>query len=130
MVQECTVSVERVITITNTNTYPTLAPCFCLFSPHVSTSVLPNCCLLFTFITMSHEPPARLCSRAADWKLDAPDWTGRMRLTARGKVAYVKLEDKISGKREGDRTWLLYTGTSLCGLLFHQSPLWHLSIPR
>ncbi|XP_013868096.1 adaptin ear-binding coat-associated protein 1 [Austrofundulus limnaeus] len=36
--------------------------------------------------------------RAADWKLDAPDWTGRMRVTARGKVAYVKLEDKISGE--------------------------------
>ena len=43
-------------------------------------------------------------SRAADWKLDSPDWTGRMRITARGKVAYVKLEDKISGEepaREG-----------------------------
>lgn len=40
-----------------------------------------------------------LCPRAADWKLDAPDWTGRMRLTARGKVAYVKLEDKVSGER-------------------------------
>ncbi|XP_062321879.1 adaptin ear-binding coat-associated protein 1-like [Osmerus eperlanus] len=36
--------------------------------------------------------------RAADWKLDTPDWTGRMRITARGKVAYVKLEDKISGE--------------------------------
>lgn len=36
--------------------------------------------------------------RAADWKLDAPDWTGRMRVTARGKVAFVKLEDKISGE--------------------------------
>ncbi|KAG7469327.1 hypothetical protein MATL_G00127660 [Megalops atlanticus] len=36
--------------------------------------------------------------RAADWKLDAPDWTGRMRVTARGKVAYIKLEDKISGE--------------------------------
>ncbi|KAK2844709.1 hypothetical protein Q5P01_011368 [Channa striata] len=36
--------------------------------------------------------------RAADWKLDAPDWSGRMRVTARGKVAYVKLEDKISGE--------------------------------
>uniref|UniRef100_A0A3Q4M0X2 Adaptin ear-binding coat-associated protein 1 n=2 Tax=Pseudocrenilabrinae TaxID=318546 RepID=A0A3Q4M0X2_NEOBR len=36
--------------------------------------------------------------RAADWKLDAPDWTGRMRVTARGKVAYVKLEDKVSGE--------------------------------
>ncbi|NP_001134979.1 Adaptin ear-binding coat-associated protein 1 [Salmo salar] len=36
--------------------------------------------------------------RAADWKLDAPDWTGRMRVTARGKVAFIKLEDKISGE--------------------------------
>ncbi|XP_035251357.1 adaptin ear-binding coat-associated protein 1-like [Anguilla anguilla] len=36
--------------------------------------------------------------RAADWKLDTPDWTGRMRVTARGKVAYIKLEDKISGE--------------------------------
>uniref|UniRef100_A0A3Q2YDE5 Adaptin ear-binding coat-associated protein 1 n=1 Tax=Hippocampus comes TaxID=109280 RepID=A0A3Q2YDE5_HIPCM len=36
--------------------------------------------------------------RAADWKLDAPDWSGRMRVVARGKVAYVKLEDKISGE--------------------------------
>lgn len=52
-----------------------------------------------------------LCPRAADWKLDAPDWTGRMRVTARGKVAYVKLEDKISGEREADRTVPLFTGT-------------------
>ncbi|KAL6461227.1 hypothetical protein MHYP_G00311930 [Metynnis hypsauchen] len=36
--------------------------------------------------------------RAADWKLDAPDWTGRMRITAKGKVAYIKLEDKVSGE--------------------------------
>ncbi|KAI4810549.1 adaptin ear-binding coat-associated protein 1-like [Pseudochaenichthys georgianus] len=36
--------------------------------------------------------------RAADWKLDAPDWTGRMRVTARGKLVFVKLEDKISGE--------------------------------
>ncbi|KAL0985144.1 hypothetical protein UPYG_G00153410 [Umbra pygmaea] len=36
--------------------------------------------------------------RAADWKLDSPDWTGRMRVTARGKVAFIKLEDKISGE--------------------------------
>ncbi|XP_066539864.1 adaptin ear-binding coat-associated protein 1-like [Hoplias malabaricus] len=36
--------------------------------------------------------------RAADWKLDTPDWTGRLRVTARGKVAFIKLEDKISGQ--------------------------------
>uniref|UniRef100_A0A3Q3X5D7 Adaptin ear-binding coat-associated protein 1 n=1 Tax=Mola mola TaxID=94237 RepID=A0A3Q3X5D7_MOLML len=36
--------------------------------------------------------------RAADWKLDTPDWSGRMRITAKGKVAYIKLEDKVSGE--------------------------------
>ncbi|CAF92398.1 unnamed protein product [Tetraodon nigroviridis] len=36
--------------------------------------------------------------RAADWKLDTPDWSGRMRITARGKVAFIKLEDKVSGE--------------------------------
>lgn len=50
------------------------------------------------------------CLRAADWKLDAPDWTGRMRVTARGKVAYVKLEDKVSGETRADRAAPLFTG--------------------
>ncbi|KAM8840759.1 adaptin ear-binding coat-associated protein 1-like isoform 2-T2 [Spinachia spinachia] len=36
--------------------------------------------------------------RAADWKLDTPDWSGRMRITAKGPVAFVKLEDKVSGE--------------------------------
>uniref|UniRef100_A0A452EA77 Adaptin ear-binding coat-associated protein 1 n=1 Tax=Capra hircus TaxID=9925 RepID=A0A452EA77_CAPHI len=35
--------------------------------------------------------------RASDWKLDQPDWTGRLRITSKGKVAYIKLEDKVSG---------------------------------
>ena len=36
--------------------------------------------------------------RAADWKLDAPDWTGRLRIIAKGKDMSIKLEDKMSGK--------------------------------
>jgi len=36
--------------------------------------------------------------RASDWKLDHPDWTGRLRVTSKGKTAYIKLEDKVSGK--------------------------------
>lgn len=43
-------------------------------------------------------------SRAADWKLDTPDWSGRMRITARGKVAFIKLEDKVSGKNQPRHT--------------------------
>lgn len=36
--------------------------------------------------------------RAADWKLDAPDWTGRMRVVSKGKTCCIKLEDKNSGE--------------------------------
>ncbi|EDO36330.1 predicted protein [Nematostella vectensis] len=36
--------------------------------------------------------------RAADWKLDVPDWTGRMRVCAKGKECYIKIEDKSSGE--------------------------------
>lgn len=41
---------------------------------------------------------AALPFRASDWKLDHPDWTGRLRVTSKGKTAYIKLEDKVSGK--------------------------------
>uniref|UniRef100_A0A8C9ZG75 Adaptin ear-binding coat-associated protein 1 n=1 Tax=Sander lucioperca TaxID=283035 RepID=A0A8C9ZG75_SANLU len=51
--------------------------------------------------------------RAADWKLDAPDWTGRMRVTARGKVAYVKLEDKISGELFAQAPVVEYPGITV-----------------
>lgn len=36
--------------------------------------------------------------RAADWKLDEPAWSGRLRITSKGKMAYIKMEDKISGQ--------------------------------
>ena len=39
-----------------------------------------------------------LFNRAADWNLAVPDWTGRMRLVAKGTECTVKLEDKITGE--------------------------------
>nr|SVE73889.1 EOG090X0G5X [Daphnia atkinsoni] len=36
--------------------------------------------------------------RAADWNLSSPDWTGRMRLLAKGTECILKLEDKVSGE--------------------------------
>lgn len=58
--------------------------------------------------------------RASDWKLDQPDWTGRLRVTSKGKVAYVKLEDKVSGEGlarrapEGGLPW----APAACGCSF------------
>jgi len=36
--------------------------------------------------------------RASDWKLDEPDWTGRLRVIAKGQECIIKLEDKSSGE--------------------------------
>ncbi|KAM7005625.1 adaptin ear-binding coat-associated protein 2 [Tautogolabrus adspersus] len=36
--------------------------------------------------------------RAADWKLDEPSWSGRMKITAKDKMAFIKLEDKNTGE--------------------------------
>ncbi|VDN06594.1 unnamed protein product [Thelazia callipaeda] len=36
--------------------------------------------------------------KAADWKLDEPNWTGRMRLVAIGDKLEMRLEDKASGQ--------------------------------
>ncbi|XP_033220629.1 NECAP-like protein CG9132 [Belonocnema kinseyi] len=36
--------------------------------------------------------------RAADWNLQEPSWTGRMRLVSQGDSVTLKLEDKITGQ--------------------------------
>ncbi|MEQ2212213.1 Adaptin ear-binding coat-associated protein 1, partial [Xenoophorus captivus] len=36
--------------------------------------------------------------RAADWKLDEPAWSGRLKITAKGKNAFIKLEDRNTGE--------------------------------
>ncbi|XP_055979130.1 adaptin ear-binding coat-associated protein 2 [Sorex fumeus] len=36
--------------------------------------------------------------RAAEWQLDQPSWSGRLRITAKGQVAFIKLEDRTSGE--------------------------------
>ncbi|NWV70627.1 NECP2 protein, partial [Malurus elegans] len=36
--------------------------------------------------------------RAAEWQLDQPAWSGRLRITAKGSMAFIKLEDKTSGE--------------------------------
>uniref|UniRef100_A0A8C5MJT3 NECAP endocytosis associated 2 n=1 Tax=Leptobrachium leishanense TaxID=445787 RepID=A0A8C5MJT3_9ANUR len=36
--------------------------------------------------------------RAAEWQLDQPAWSGRLRITARDKKAFIKLEDRTSGE--------------------------------
>ncbi|KAK0178676.1 hypothetical protein PV327_007545 [Microctonus hyperodae] len=42
--------------------------------------------------------PSNRGHRAADWNLQDPSWTGRMRLVSKGDSISLKLEDKISGE--------------------------------
>ncbi|PVD36879.1 hypothetical protein C0Q70_03869 [Pomacea canaliculata] len=42
--------------------------------------------------------PSNRGYRASEWSLDTPDWTGRLRVVARGKDLFIKLEDKTSGE--------------------------------
>jgi hypothetical protein len=45
--------------------------------------------------------PPRTTNRAylaSSWKLDAPDWTGRLRILSLGSKCIIKLEDKSSGE--------------------------------
>lgn len=51
--------------------------------------------------------------RAADWKLDAPDWTGRMRIVVLNSQCIVKLEDKTSGELFAQAPISQYPGPSV-----------------
>ncbi|KAH9495108.1 Adaptin ear-binding coat-associated protein 1 [Bulinus truncatus] len=42
--------------------------------------------------------PSNRGYRADEWKLDTPDWTGRLRVVSRDKDLIIKLEDKNSGE--------------------------------
>jgi len=42
--------------------------------------------------------PSNRGYRADDWKLDSPDWTGRLRVLSMGRDLFLKLEDKNSGE--------------------------------
>jgi len=40
-----------------------------------------------------------LCFSAAEWKLDEPDWTGRLKVSAKGHSLCIRLEDKNTGSK-------------------------------
>jgi len=55
--------------------------------------VKPTC-----FVYRLPPRPSNRGYRAADWGLDKPSWTGRMRITVKSSLVEVKLEDKITGE--------------------------------
>lgn len=51
--------------------------------------------------------------RAADWKLDAPDWTVRLRCVVKGSSCEIRLEDRNSGELFAACPVEHYPGTSI-----------------
>lgn len=54
---------------------------------------------MYIYIIVFHEYNSSFfIHRAADWNLQEPSWTGRMRLVSQGDAIAIKLEDKITGE--------------------------------
>jgi hypothetical protein len=51
--------------------------------------------------------------KANGWNLDKPDWTGRLKLVARGKDCTIRLEDKASGKLYAECPVEVYPGPAV-----------------
>lgn len=51
--------------------------------------------------------------RAADWKLDQPDWTGRLRIVVVNNTCFIKLEDKTNGELFAQAPIDTYPGSSV-----------------
>ncbi|CAJ0931988.1 unnamed protein product, partial [Mesorhabditis belari] len=51
--------------------------------------------------------------KAAEWNLDTPDWTGRLRLVSIGKKLEVRLEDRASGQLYAKAPIESYPGVGL-----------------
>ncbi|KAK2192822.1 hypothetical protein NP493_22g06036 [Ridgeia piscesae] len=60
--------------------------------------------------------PARTTNRgyrASEWTLDKPDWTGRIRVVAKGDALIIKLEDRNSGELFAKCPVDAYPGTAI-----------------
>ena len=53
---------------------------------------------IFRLFILDYNPLFCLNNRAADWNLNEPTWTGRLRMVSNGNALIVKLEDKTSGQ--------------------------------
>lgn len=53
--------------------------------------------LISTTLELNAFPKRFHSCRAANWNLEEPTWTGRMRLVSNGNNVHLKLEDKMTG---------------------------------
>lgn len=53
---------------------------------------------IFRLFILYYNPLFCHNNRAADWNLNEPTWTGRLRMVSNGNALIVKLEDKTSGQ--------------------------------
>ncbi|GFR97164.1 adaptin ear-binding coat-associated protein 1 [Elysia marginata] len=56
------------------------------------------CCKNEVLVYRIPPRPSNRGYRADEWKLDSPDWTGRLRVITKDKDLFIKLEDRNSGE--------------------------------
>ena len=67
--------------------------------PFVSLLICPSAYFALSVFVYNIPPrPSNRGYRASDWKLDAPDFTGRLKVVSRGEKLFIKIEDKVSGE--------------------------------
>ena len=91
--------------------------CFVLINKFVLSPSLCQNSMFFLSVVLPLTLPENVCYlvlfayRAADWKLDQPDWTGRLRIVTLGGKCFIKFEDKITGKKIRQIRWLRFAIT-------------------
>jgi len=81
----------------------------------MAAEVIERCLLVKPEVFVYNIPPRQSARgyRAADWNLSSPNWTGRMRVVAKGKQLDIRLEDKTSGELFAACPVEQYPGTSV-----------------
>ena len=68
-------------------------------SVYLSLLICPSAYFALSVFVYNIPPrPSNRGYRASDWKLDAPDFTGRLKVVSRGEKLFIKIEDKVSGE--------------------------------
>ena len=68
-------------------------------SVYLSLLICPSAYFALSVFVYNIPPrPSNRGYRASDWKLDAPDFTGRLKVVSRGEKLFIKVEDKVSGE--------------------------------
>jgi len=89
--------------------------CFSLVADYLNMEDIERTLLVKPEVFIYKIPPRSSAKgyRAADWKLDAPDWTVRLRVLVKGSICEIRLDDRNTGELFAACPVEHYPGTSV-----------------